>query len=37
MHITPQDAQQRLKPTFGFDGFYDNLWAVIEKILQGKQ
>jgi ATP-dependent DNA helicase RecQ len=35
--MTRQEAEKHLKQTFGFDGFYDNQWLVIEKILQGKR
>lgn len=37
MIMTRQEAEKRLKQTFGFDGFYDDQWAVIEKILQGQR
>lgn len=30
-------AEQKLKNIFGFDQFYDNQWAVIDKILQGQR
>ena len=33
MHMTRHEAEKRLKQTFGFDGFYDDQWAVIEKIV----
>ncbi|WP_448518042.1 RecQ family ATP-dependent DNA helicase [Rhodoflexus sp.] len=35
--MTRQQAEQKLKSVFGFDQFYDNQWAVIEKILQGQR
>ncbi len=35
--MTQQQAEVKLKNIFGFDHFYANQWAVIEKILQGKR
>jgi len=37
MYMTCQKAEQRLKQIFGFEKFYENQWAVIEKIFQGKR
>ena len=37
MIMTRQEAEKRLKQTFGFDRFYDDQWAVIEIILQGQR
>ena len=31
--MTRQEAEKRLKQTFDFDRFYDDQWAVIEKIV----
>lgn len=35
--MTRQQAEQKLKSTFGFNEFHDNQWAVIDKILQGQR
>lgn len=35
--MTRQQAEQKLKSTFGFNEFHDNQWTVIDKILQGQR
>ncbi len=32
-----QEAERKLNEIFGFNGFYDNQWAVIETLFQGKR
>jgi ATP-dependent DNA helicase RecQ len=35
--MTRQQAEQKLKSTFGFNQFHNNQWTVIDKILQGQR
>lgn len=35
--ITRQEAEFRLKALFGLDGFYDEQWSVIERVLKGER
>jgi ATP-dependent DNA helicase RecQ len=35
--MTRQQAEQKLKSTFGFNEFHNNQWTVIDKILQGQR
>lgn len=35
--MTKQEAEKKLKETFGFDHFYDDQWDTIEKILNGNR